>query len=69
MTVFPCPTIAMVDGYCMAGGLCFAMAHDYRYCAEGSTFSMNEIVLNMPIPPGILSTLKNKLPNKHIKKL
>ena len=45
------------------------MAHDVRICTEESNFSMNEIVLNMPIPPGILATLKHKIPNQYVKKI
>ena len=30
---------------------------------------MNEIVLNMPIPPGIMASLKHKLPLNALKKI
>lgn len=30
---------------------------------------MNEINLNMPIPPGIMATLKYKLPSHSLKKI
>ncbi len=39
-SVFPLPTIALIDGYCLAGGLALAMAHDYRFCSNNSSFSM-----------------------------
>ena len=45
------------------------MAHDFRYSTEESKFTMNEIVLNMPIPSGIFSALKHKLSNQNIKSI
>ena len=34
------PTIAMIDGYCMGGGLALAAACDLRFCSEGSVFAI-----------------------------
>ena len=36
------PTIAMIDGYCLAGGLEFAQMHDIRYCSDNSRFAVIE---------------------------
>ncbi len=36
------PTIAMIDGYCLAGGLEFAQMHDIRYASEDSRFAVIE---------------------------
>ncbi|MEP9377723.1 enoyl-CoA hydratase/isomerase family protein [Aquabacter sp. CN5-332] len=36
------PVIAMVDGFCFAGGLEFAMCCDVRYCSEDSSFAALE---------------------------
>src|SRR5262249_41540314 len=36
------PVIAMIDGYCFAGALEFAMFCDVRYCSETSTFGSLE---------------------------
>jgi len=34
------PTIAMIDGYCMGGGLALAAACDLRFASENSTFAI-----------------------------
>jgi enoyl-CoA hydratase len=37
---FPKPTIAMIKGYCIGGGLNLAICCDMRYATEGSKFSL-----------------------------
>ena len=37
---FPKPTIAMVRGYCIGGGLGLAVCCDMRVCSESSTFAL-----------------------------
>jgi enoyl-CoA hydratase/carnithine racemase len=34
------PTIAMIDGYCIGGGLGIALSCDLRFASEGSTFGI-----------------------------
>jgi len=36
------PVIAMIDGYCLAGGLEFAQMCDVRYCSDVSSFGVVE---------------------------
>jgi enoyl-CoA hydratase/carnithine racemase len=38
--VYPKPTIAMIRGYCIGGGLGIAMCCDLRIATEGSTFAV-----------------------------
>ena len=61
MTVFPCPTIALINGHCIAGGFILAMAHDFRISSEISTFCMNEILIGMNVPRGLMANFKAKL--------
>src|SRR5215468_8379067 len=37
---FPKPTIAMIQGYCIGGGLSLAICSDLRFCSEGSRFGL-----------------------------
>jgi len=49
---FPKPTIAMIDGYCIGGGLNLAVACDLRFCSEKSKFAMPaaRLALGYPYP-------------------
>ena len=40
LATFPKPTIAMIQGYCLGGGLAIALMCDLRFAAEGSTFGI-----------------------------
>lgn len=40
LATFTKPTIAMIQGYCLGGGLAIALMCDLRFAAEGSTFGI-----------------------------
>src|SRR5207249_7217407 len=40
VAAYPKPTIAMVQGYCLGGGLNLAVCCDLRFCSEGSRFGL-----------------------------
>jgi enoyl-CoA hydratase len=40
LTQLPKPTIAMIRGYCIGGGLALALCCDLRICTEGSRFGI-----------------------------
>jgi enoyl-CoA hydratase len=52
---FPKPTIAMIDGYCIGGGLNLAVCCDIRICSEKSQFAMPAAKLSLGYP---LSSIK-----------
>ena len=37
---YPKPTLAMIQGYCIGGGLNLAICCDLRFCSEGSRFGL-----------------------------
>ena len=41
LTVFPCPTIALVRGVAMAGGCMLAFSHDHIFVMDEGQFSCN----------------------------
>lgn len=49
---FPKPTIAMINGYCIGGGLNLAVTCDFRFCSEKSKFAMPaaRLALGYPYP-------------------
>ena len=47
---FPKPTIAMIDGYCIGGGLNLAVCCDMRICSEKSKFAMPAAKLSLGYP-------------------
>ena len=50
LETFPKPTIAMIDGYCIGGGLNLAVCCDIRICSEKSTFAMPAAKLSLGYP-------------------
>ena len=50
LQTFPKPTIAMIDGYCIGGGLNLAVCCDIRICSEKSKFAMPAAKLSLGYP-------------------
>ena len=46
----PIPTIAMIDGYCIGGGLALALCCDLRICSEPSVFGLPAARLGLGYP-------------------
>lgn len=45
---FPVPVIARIPGWCLGGGLEFALACDLRICADHAQFGMPEVKVGIP---------------------
>ena len=52
----PLPTIAVVHGYCLGGGLELALACDIRIAVENATFGFPEVLLGLH--PGLDGTVR-----------
>ncbi|MGI9416194.1 MAG: enoyl-CoA hydratase, partial [Hyphomicrobiales bacterium] len=53
------PTIAMIDGYCIGGGMAIALSCDLRIASEGSTFAIPAAKLGLAYPiAGMQQVLK-----------
>lgn len=68
---FPLPTIAVINGHAFAGGMCLALALDYRLASvdekkSKSLLSMNELLIQASIPAGMLAVLRAKLPSPQL---
>lgn len=53
------PTVAMIFGVCMGGGLAIATACDLRYAGEGATFGIPAARLGLAYPPEAAQRLMN----------
>ncbi|GAA5927075.1 hypothetical protein JCM3775_002440 [Rhodotorula graminis] len=70
LMTFPLHTIAAINGHCFAGGLCLALACDWRICRpERAWLSMNEVHFGAPIPAGMAAVLHARLPEPTLRKV
>lgn len=56
---FPKPTVAMIDGYCIGGGLNLACVCDIRICSDKSQFGMPAARLALGYPFTAIKRLAN----------
>ncbi|KAN0038995.1 hypothetical protein ACTA71_001189 [Dictyostelium dimigraforme] len=62
--MFPIPTISCINGHSYAGGAIFSLVHDYRVMNDCKGFiCVNAIDNNIPLPPGLIETMKCKISN------
>ncbi|TCM49428.1 enoyl-CoA hydratase/isomerase family protein [Kribbella sp. VKM Ac-2568] len=54
---FQKPTIAVVRGHCIGGGLEIAVNCDFRFAAEGSTFGVTPARIGVVYPPAAINVL------------
>lgn len=59
LEAFPKPTIAMIDGYCLGGGLNLAVCCDLRFCSGKSQFAMPAARLALGYPFAAIRRLVN----------
>src|SRR5579883_1997215 len=56
LDALPLPTVAVVHGFCLGGGLEIALACDYRIAVEGASFGFPEVLLGLH--PGLGGTVR-----------
>tara|TARA_R110000787_G_scaffold86057_5_gene183222 strand:- start:52391 stop:53194 length:804 start_codon:yes stop_codon:yes gene_type:complete len=57
IAALPKPTIAMVNGFCLGGGLALAVSCDLRFCSSKSKFGLPAAKLGLGYPYGGLNRL------------
>ncbi len=63
------PTIAMVEGYCLGGGLAIALACDLRISADDALFALPPARLGLAFPLDALARLRTILSAAHAAEL
>ncbi|KAF8920189.1 ClpP/crotonase-like domain-containing protein [Mucidula mucida] len=67
LLTFPIPTIAAINGHCMAGSMMLSLACDYRVMTDGSRrrafMSMNEVLFGAIWPLSFAALLRAKVPD------
>nr|KAJ3423181.1 dodecenoyl-CoA isomerase [Polyrhizophydium stewartii] len=64
LLTFRLPTVAALTGHAFAGGLMFALAHDYRVMRSDRGFlCFNEVDMPSPFSPGMTALIAAKVPH------
>jgi enoyl-CoA hydratase len=70
LLAFPKPTVAMINGHCIAGGFVFAMACDHRLAADAEfTVGVNEVSIGAAWPVAAMEIMRCRLPNQLLNEL
>ena len=63
------PTLAMIRGHCLGGGLALALACDMRLAAEGAQFGIPAARLGLAYPLGLVADVLRAVPASIAKRL
>ena len=65
----PKPTVAMVNGHAIAGGVILALACDFRVTYDGShRFGLNEVAIGLAFPRGAFEIARLALSNEQLRR-
>lgn len=60
--VFPRPTVAAINGHCMAAGAMWSLAHDFRVMRSDRGFwGLPEVDIRIPFTPGMAALIQSRL--------
>lgn len=63
--VFPRPTVAAINGHCMAAGAMWSLAHDFRIMrADRGFWGLPEVDIRIPFTPGMAALIQSRLPRQ-----
>ncbi len=66
----PKPTVAMVDGHAIAGGVIMALACDFRITLKGpQRFGLNEVAIGLAFPRGAFEIARLALSNQELRRV
>lgn len=66
----PKPTVAMINGHCIAGGFVFAMACDHRLAVDADfTIGVNEVAIGAAWPVAAMEIMRVRLPHRLLTEL
>lgn len=70
LLAFPKPTLAMVNGHAIAGGLVLVLACDYRLGVEGDyRVGLNEVAVGASFPRAAFEIVRLRLPHARVSEL
>jgi enoyl-CoA hydratase len=70
LLALPKPTVAMVNGHCIAGGFVLAIACDHRLAATGDyRVGVNEVAIGAAWPVAAMEIMRVRLPNQLLTEL
>ena len=59
---FPRPTVAAINGHCMAAGAMWSLAHDFRIMrADRGYWGLPEVDIHIPFTPGMAALIQGRL--------
>ena len=63
LLAFPMPTVCVISGHAYAGGLIFALSHDFRIMKAGSgKLCLSEISVGKALGPAYANLVKHLMP-------
>lgn len=70
LLVFPMPTLCLIEGHCYAGGLIFAICHDYKIMKQNSgRLCLSEINVGATLPPAFNKIVSHLMPRQLLREM